>query len=320
MAEQQGDPMKRLEHIYESGNKRIDQYLEGLRSFYAQQGDLSPTAEKIFDQMQREVTQTRTIRNVAIGLVLLLSGVAGFFYFKKENQEIRQGDYSFLLEKIKASSLPLRLEDHPNGTLSVVLDRSNDLSTRELEALTEIEEAVPSLGRINYLGPAKPLKAFIQEASNNNVDYQISPTTEETTIGHLQMTWDQGSIGMGRSSGTDDRLKYLVNTPIDYFENIKSIDFVLRILDYDQNTQRWKLQFGERQGQTIVWDSRTNYQIRKSANGQIEERPIVATFKDWKNMYIVAIGIGGWGTDEADIDQVKYAWNVNSFAQKIRLD
>lgn len=312
--------MQRLEKLYDSGNQRIDQYLKDLRQFYEQQGDLSPTGEKIFDQMQKEIRQTRLIRNVAIGLALILIAVAGFLFLKKETQTLRQDNYTFLLDKIKASSLPLRLEDNPNGTLSVVLDNNDELTAEELKALQEIEKAVPAIGRISYLGPAKRLQAFLESAANNQVDYRISPLTQDMSIGKIQMSWEQGAIGMGRSSGTDDALKYLVNEPIDYFDNFKSIDFVLRILGYDQNTQRWRFQFGERQGDQIIWDTRTNYQIQKSANGRIQERPIVATFDDWQNMYIVAIGIGGWGTDSTDITEVKYAWNVNSFAQGIHLD
>lgn len=320
MAANPQDPMQRLEKLYDSGNKRIDQYLKDLRQFYEQQGDLSPTGEKIFDQMQKEIRQTRLIRNVAIGLALILIAVAGFLFLKKETQTLRQDNYTFLLDKIKASSLPLRLEDNPNGTLSVVLDNNDELTAEELKALQEIEKAVPAIGRISYLGPAKRLQAFLESAANNQVDYRISPLTQDMSIGKIQMSWEQGAIGMGRSSGTDDALKYLVNEPIDYFDNFKSIDFVLRILGYDQNTQRWRFQFGERQGDQIIWDTRTNYQIQKSANGRIQERPIVATFDDWQNMYIVAIGIGGWGTDSTDINEVKYAWNVNSFAQGIHLD
>lgn len=322
MATDPQNPMDRLEKIYESGNKRIDQYLDGLRSFYQQQGELSPTAEKIFDEMQREVNQTRTIRNVAIGLVLALGCVAAFLFFKKENQDIKQDNYSFLLEKIKSSNLPLHLAANPNGSLSVVIDQNADLSARELRELEEIQEAVPTLGQINFLGSAKRLSANMELDRDDNVFYRVSPpSSQDIQIGKLQVRWEQGAIGLGRNSSVvEDNPQYELSEPYDYIDNFKSMDFVVRILSYDKGTKSWKFQFGERQGGEIVWDNQHNYQIPKSPNGRIQTRPIIAACQEWKNMYVVAIGIGEWGVGESDVTEIKYAWNVNSFAQKIRLD
>lgn len=320
MATDPKNPIERLEKLYESGNKRIDQYIDQLKSFYQQEGALSPIGELIFDHMQKEINQTRFIRNVAIGLVLLLSCLAGFLYLKKENQDIKQDNYTFLLEKIKASNLPLRLESNGNGGLSVVLDRGGEFTAKEKEALAKIEEAVPALGQINYLGSSKRLRALLELDSDDNIFYRVN--AQETPIGKLQLRWEQGAIGLIRSANPnpDENPQYELGVAYDYIDNFKSMDFVVRILGYDKRTQSWKFQFGERQNGTIVWDNQSNYQIQRSTNGRIERRPIIAASPDWRNMYVVAIGIGEWGVDENDITQIKYAWNLNSFAQKIRLD
>ena len=321
MATDPHNPIGRLEELYESGNKRIDQYLDQLRRFYQQEGELSPIGELIFDHMQKEINQTRTIRNVAIALVLLLGCLAGFLYVKKESQGIKQDNYAFLLEKIKTSNLPLRLEGNNSGGLSVVLDQTEELSRKEKDALSQIEDAVPALGQINYLGSSKRLRARMELDNDDNIFYRIN--AKETPIGRLQLRYAQGAIGLIRSASSNDQEdtpQYELEVPYDYIDNFKSMDFVVRIQGYDKRTQSWKFQFGERQNGQIIWDAQNNYQIQRSPNGRIERKPIIAASPAWKNMYVVAIGIGEWGVDENDITQIKYAWNMNSFAQKIRLD
>lgn len=307
--------LNQIINVADKSEKRVDKYIEITQKFLKGSPEWTEQHGTIFKEMLSEIRSARKIKNIALIAIILLSvlliamSIITFVINKKSESD------QALIETARKAQLAVRLEN-PEGInktwLDVKVDPEAESDPELKRRMNKILESFPSLGRHYGLGQTKALKV------NHKDDYRwvILPESGDTsqTLGFINVDQKLGAV--------DYTNKQVELSELIRYEEVTN--FYVKILDYKRrnpnipDTVEWHVIFGEQSKENqIVWlDEQDAITINQSPNGRIEKEPFFVNHPQWKNMYVVSMGVGRLG----EKDDTKFAWYLNSFVRRISFE
>lgn len=305
-----------LHELQDKNEKRSDLYLDAMKEYIKSEAgsEWSKRHQVIFKTMQSQIHDARIYRWIIVVLIILVVGSMLYFSINSAWFSTRIKQNTALVELARQSTLPLeivRLDSTGKWLNVIIANQFTDLSSEHEKYLQDLVGTFPSLGRIYGLSEKNDLTVTL---TPSNLDKEpillVKPDNSPVIIGRLELGSQMGKIWPRSGDNSIDALQqFHLMKPIEFInESGVGLNYYIRINSFDMNTNRWAVQFKEKDKEWSKVYNRT-----KTLKGAIESSIFIVYEPGWENLYAVTLGIDSYGSD----GDKEYAWFVKSFVKRI---